>query len=286
MPGGGAKHWCMTINNPTEKEWKKWFFDTDKNKLMDDIYYFMNGFEIGDEEEVDHFQMYLCYKERMTFSKVKKMFPRAHIEMTNGTPQEASEYCTKQGNYVELGIVPEEKGSAGGKKRMERYRNAIECAKKQRIEGLIETDPDIFLLHYRTLKQIQKDYPAQIEDIDEVCGEWYHGEPGCGKTHKAYKENPGHYKKPLSKWWDGYRGEDVVVLDDVGKTHAQWIGEFLKHWADKYSFPAENKFGAMLIRPKKVIVTSNYTIDELFEDEMLAKALKRRFKVQRIVRAM
>lgn len=55
-------------------------------------------------------------------------------------------------------------------------------------------------------------------------------------------------------------------------------GYNLKIWADKYAFPVEVKNGADWIRPKIVIVTSNYSIKEVFPDPSIHLPLLERFK--------
>lgn len=53
----------------------------------------------------------------------------------------------------------------------------------------------------------------------------------------------------------------------------------LKRWADHYPFTAEVKGSATTIRPKQIIVTSNYHPDEIWpEDKMMKDAVMRRFK--------
>lgn len=54
----------------------------------------------------------------------------------------------------------------------------------------------------------------------------------------------------------------------------------MKLWGDRYSFLAETKGGAINIRPKKIVITSNYKIEDLFEDTVLAAAIRRRFEVK------
>lgn len=60
----------------------------------------------------------------------------------------------------------------------------------------------------------------------------------------------------------------------------QFLAHYLKIWADRYPFSPEIKGGQLKrIRPKKLIVLSNYTIDECFTNHQDALPLKRRFKV-------
>ena len=87
-----------------------------------------------------------------------------------------------------------------------------------------------------------------------------------------------------NKWWNGYKFQEVCIIDDIDPTHKRWIGAFLKEWSDHYMFSAESKGGVMVIRPKIIVVTSQYSIGQVFTDsetgvrdvETVA-ALERRF---------
>ena len=53
-----------------------------------------------------------------------------------------------------------------------------------------------------------------------------------------------------------------MLLDDI---HPKWSEkEHLKNWADLFPFVAETKGGSMLIRPARIVVTSNYTIQQVY----------------------
>ena len=64
----------------------------------------------------------------------------------------------------------------------------------------------------------------------------------------------------------------------VGQSHG-WMGDYLKIWADRYGFRGEVKQSSTVIRPKKIIVTSNYTPQELFPDPNVYQPIMRRFKL-------
>lgn len=115
--------------------------------------------------------------------------------------------------------------------------------------------------------------------LDGVCGLWIYGASGCGKTTAVNRAFPDAYLKPLNKWWDGYQGESVVILDDMDIFHRTLTSD-LKHWSDFLPFIGEIKCGSRYIRPSKFVVTSQYTIEQIWEQdpESLA-AIRRRFKV-------
>lgn len=128
----------------------------------------------------------------------------------------------------------------------------------------------------------------QHEDLEGPCGLWIEGEPGIGKSYAVRQAFKGKiYLKDHSKWWDGYDGEEVVLIDDV-HADAAWMVHFLKIWADGYPFNAETKGGMAKIRPRWIVVTSNYSIEELgrkrtgggweYPDRRDVEALRRRFR--------
>ena len=92
------------------------------------------------------------------------------------------------------------------------------------------------------------------------------GKTGTGKTRRAFElaannSPPTCYcKDPNNKWWDGYQGEEIVVIEEWEPKN-ECTASKLKIWADRYPFAGEIKGGTLQkIRPRKIIVTSNYTI--------------------------
>jgi len=108
---------------------------------------------------------------------------------------------------------------------------------------------------------------------------WIYGEAGFGKSYEARKRlgDKFYAKIAANKWWDKYKGEPNVLIDDFDKSHAYQIAN-LKIWADVYAFPVEIKYGNDMIRPKIIIITSNYSIKEIWPDPIEHNPILRRFK--------
>lgn len=69
-----------------------------------------------------------------------------------------------------------------------------------------------------------------------------------------------------------------MILDDLD---TDCLHHYLKIWADKWSATGEIKGGTVALTYDRFIVTSNYSIDQLFEkqDLQMREAIKRRFEV-------
>lgn len=238
--------WCFTLNNYTPEELYQcshWF----DGGLMK---YMVYGHEVGDKGTC-HLQGFFILRSNSRFAGVKKLNSRMHLELAKGTSEQAADYCKKDGDFYEWGALPMPP-KAKGLMEQERWEGAFQSAK----EGdFMACPPDIRLRYWSALKHIHKDFMQKPADLAGVCGEWYYGQAGSGKTTFARDNNPGAYIKSRDRWWCGYQGEDVVILDDLDKYHVA-LGGLLKDWGDKWTFKAETKGGYLWLRPSKFIVTS------------------------------
>lgn len=233
--------------------------------------YIIYGKEVG-ASGTHHLQGFVAFENQMTLSAAIKRLPGCHVEVAVA-PQAAIEYCKKEGNFTERGIPPLTQKRKGTMEQ-ERWEQALQCAKKGRID---EIPADIQFRYYKTIKEIAKDHMLPTSDASSLTGQWFVGKAGTGKSRTAREENPGAYAKSLDKWWDGYQNEDVVIIDDMDPYHKSLAYE-LKIWGDRYAFIAPIKGGAMRIRPSKVIITSQYTPEEIWDDAATLEAINRRYE--------
>ena len=258
-----VQKWCYTLNNPTSEP------------LVDEdlVEYHVYGEEVG-ESGTPHYQGFIIFKTRVSLNTLQHLIPRAHYEIAKGKNSQAANYCKKDGNFKEVGTLPPDPGVKGGEAIKERYEAAFKLAKCGDLDTI---DCDLLIKHYRTLKQIRIDYVTELPPLDQTAGIWIYGDSGVGKSSYARKTYPGAYVKNCNKWWDGYQEEENVIIDDLDDSH-HILGHYLKRWADHYAFTAETKGGSVYIRPKKIIVTSQFRIEDIFKDGPTATALLRRFE--------
>ncbi len=102
------------------------------------------------------------------------------------------------------------------------------------------------------------------------------GEAGSGKTRMAVENNPNHYMLSVPQagnlWWDGYEGEDVLIIDDFygGIQYA-----LLLRILDGYQLRIPIKGGFTYALWTKIIITSNKDPREWYQ-RGYTKALARR----------
>jgi len=261
-----TRDFCYTINNYTDQH----------IKLLQEIdcKYVVYGKEIS-ETGTPHLQGYIRFANQRTIKSVINKIPGAHIEIKKGTFTEAIDYCKKDGVVYERGEAPltkEQKGDCNKR----RHEEAFNAAKEGRFDDI---PADLRLRFYGTLKKIREDHLPRPEPLTELQNEWRYGPTGTGKSRTAQEVYPDAYlKKANTKWWDGYIDQEVVIIDDFDKYHIQ-LGYELKIWLDHYPFHAERKGGSSMIRPKKIIITSNYHPEDIWDDEKTLNPILRRVQL-------
>lgn len=263
-----SRDYCFTINNYT---------DTIVEHLKQNhaqVDYLVFGFEIG-QSGTPHLQGFIQCKHPISLRRIKEILGTvtAHVESRKGSVLSAIQYCKKDGKFFEQGDPQRLQDSK--ENQQSKWATIIKHAEDNELIKIKELYPSEYIRYYKTLCSLQIGHNLILPTI---TNEWWHGPTGTGKSYNVWKQYPNHYQKELNKWWDNYRGEEVVVIEEWCPKN-ECTASQLKIWADRYPFTAQIKGGTLQkIRPKKIIITSNYTIDQCFQNKEDAEPIKRRFK--------
>ena len=176
--------------------------------LPDAIKYVRGQLEIG-ESGFRHWQLCVCLKSKRGTSFVRNLFGgRAHVEPTRSSA--ARDYVWKDntrvdGTQFEYGDLPHRRNAETD------WEAIWDAAKKAEIDSV---PPQIRVCHYGNLRRIASDHCTTVA-MERRCLLFY-GRTGTGKSRRAWDEAgvDAYSKDPRTKFWDGYRGETNVVIDE------------------------------------------------------------------------
>lgn len=132
--------------------------------------------------------------------------------------------------------------------------------------------------HYGSLRRIGADYVEPVAIERRVRVFW--GLTGVGKSRRAWHEAglQAYPKDPLTKFWDGYRAHERVVIDEFRGTIS--IGHVLR-WFDRYPTIVEVKGSATVLLATDIWITSNLHPEHWYPelDRSTKDALLRRLEI-------
>ena len=206
------------------------------------------------KQNTPHLQGYMELTKSTRLNSIKTWagFERSHLEARRGTPAEAAEYCRKEGDWWssnELGI-PE--SSQGKRSDLEAVSEAIRDGSG--IKQVAMEFPATYIRYHRGIERFRDVIRGRRERAGEPCVTWITGAPGIGKTKLAHELEPEAYIKNGTKWWDGYEGEEAVIMDDWRPESMQF--EELLRVLDRYPHQVEIKGGTRWLEANRFIITS------------------------------
>lgn len=248
MPAQKARYWLLTIplNSGYEPE------------LKNNLIYLKGQKEIG-AGGYEHWQLLAVFDKQVTMMQAKLHFcVTAHLEASRSAA--ANEYVWKDdtsvaGSRFELGALPFKRNSKTD------WDKVLTDAKAGRLDDI---PADVLVRNYTSLKRIRIDnaVPPFRHDVVVKC---YWGGSGLGKTRRAWFEasDDVYVKDPCTKWWDGYKGQKNVIIDEF--TGVINIAHILK-WLDRYPCFAEVKGFSTPLLATNFWITSNIDPRDWYAD--------------------
>nr|WQA30155.1 MAG: rep protein [Cressdnaviricota sp.] len=257
------------------------------------------GHENHHQTEGEHLHAWVKFSKSRTIRmlSLNKLFdwrdkhPNIELVKNRATDRvRVAKYVIKDGDFTYDNCNVDEmiKNKANGKK----YdtKRILETPMEQLVEeGTISPN------QYRNIKWAQQDWALRINPgyTRETKGLWLWGDAGVGKTKFCEQFGMalgGYYEKPCSKWWDGYHGEEVVIMDEI-RNNALLESGYLFKWADNSPCKVEMKGSTVWSKHRYFLVTSNINPMDLCRDKEgylkddLWEPLQRRFRIVEVRKA-
>jgi len=248
-------HWCWTS---FEEKWKP-NFDEKAMRFM--VYQKEKCPKTGKI----HYQGYIQFLLKQTLKSAKTFLnPTVHLEKANADPLANIAYCTKTETRVE---GPWKFGEVC----KERERTDLKTAAALAIENKFsQINPEVFVKFHKGLGALRLLHnKPQIREV-KVTVIW--GPTGVGKSHKANDMLPDAYWKPPGPWWDGYDGEEQVVIDEFDP-EGHNVSDVLR-WLDKWPLRVPVKGGFVPYCAREIVVTSHFNPKQWYPkrlDEVLRR---------------
>lgn len=235
--------------------------------------YIRGQLECGGNTNYLHWQLLVVFKSKCRLAAVKRTFGDGiHAELSKS--KAANDYVWKdetrvEGTQFELGERPFKRNCSTD------WASVVDNAKRGRMENI---PSDVLVRYYGNIRRIAMDNLQPVAQEREIIVYW--GPSGTGKSRRAWNEAgfDAYPKDPLSKFWDGYRDQPNVVIDEFRGGIS--IGHVLR-WFDRYPVIIEVKGAGVVLSAKKIWITSNLPPEQWYPDldEATKQALMRRLTV-------
>lgn len=255
--------------------WNNWTEESKAKLELEDVQYMQYAEEIAPDTGTPHLQGCLYYKNKMSIKALRKRLKGAHVDIMHGTLQQSIDYCV-DGPIYKKGTPPATQDQKGEKEK-DRWREAFLAAEEGRFE---DVPYDILIRYSSSIRSISEGAfkRPRLEPIPVLENYWIVGPSGSGKTTMAKTFGP-YYRTNIydNATFQKYNWEENVIFEDFDKRRSDYV-EMFKNLADHDPITVRCLYGTKTIRPKRIIVTSNYTIDDIWKNPSDTIPMHRRFK--------
>jgi len=250
------------------------YLDKLKQYAKDECRYMIFGYEVCPDTGKRHLQGYHYYSNARAYPnrawrKVTDLEENGRDFISNGSPQQNYDYCSKLGDFWQFGELPKQGARTD-------WNQAVSDLQAGRdISTVVEHQPQLLpciraLERFQTLRLRPLNRPVNVIVLI--------GEPGTGKTRWAYDTYPDLYSKPSGHWWDGYNGQETILLDDY---YGDLPYDQLLRVCDRYPINLPIKGGYVYGQYTTVVITSNRQPERWYPEREVNALIRRISTIER-----
>lgn len=201
-----------------------------------------------------HWQGYAELKVQLRLKTLKELFGNQYnFQNRYGNQQQAIDYCTKKATRVEEPIIH------GRPKAQGKRSDIIELKERCKTESFSKLAWEC--PNYNVMKMCETLCGLQSlsHEYKKKTVYWFYGDTGTGKTRYAKEHTPAENTwtcNTSSQWFDGYHGQEYVILDDIRAKH--WSYDLLLRLLDGYELRLPFKGGFTVWRPHTIYITAPF----------------------------
>jgi hypothetical protein len=162
-----------------------------------------------------HFQWCVSLSKVARLQSLIKKLKGCHVEVSKNA-MAAWRYCGKSDTRIEgpeeFGVPPASKavkGDTATRNKMILEMGVVKACE----EGLIPIEKFKQVKQSVDLFSVMK---KDKEDVNSLDSEWHWGPTGTGKSRTVRNKYPDAFIKSNDIWWDGYAGEDTIIIEEMG----------------------------------------------------------------------
>lgn len=270
-----SRKYQLTINNPLDKQLDHDAIKVKLAQLKSAVYWCMAD-EVGLETQTPHTHIYIQHRSPTRFSRIKKLFPDAHIEQARGSAAENKAYVQKSGKWAddskadtsvpgsfeEWGELPDEPGPG--------YRSDIAQLYDMIVDGMSNSEimaanPEL-AAHISRMELIRQSIleDKYRTDFRQLSVTYIFGPTETGKT-RGVMEGHGYgnvyrvtdYKHPF----DRYASEPVLLLEEFRSSLT--VGDML-NYLDGYPISLPARYANRVACYETVYIISNIDLKQQY----------------------
>lgn len=233
-----------------------------------------------------HLQGYIKFNTRVSFNNVKSMLPDgAHIEKAKAGVYKNYMYCSKiptaTGRFRFYSEIPVEPRSESRKRKNVGSDVCDDIKRGATCREIALAYPEYYIRHNRGIPELIN-LCAAVPKSRRVTVILLCGATNTGKSYWARQYADWHGLTLYSKmpqtesetqWFDGYSGQDVLLLDDFAKGQIPF--RYLLQILDVYPLQSQRKGGFVQAVWNTVIITSNSVPYDWYPGIQIAPLLRR-----------